>query len=602
MWLKSVQIEGFQSFADTGPIELSKGINLIIGQNNAGKSAFLRALLPQLADDRHRTPERWEDHKTPIPKISMALVLDGPELYDVALRYSQSFFPLPPNTDHDAEAYMGLIFAGAELPIYIHRIAGSAFTGDYPSHRLFEANVNMSNRCALCEVRNSRMTVHLQHRGEDSLPILAENVWGRDMFYFAAERMMVGQSGQGYANRLDPNARNLPNVLHTLSSERGDTFQKLVRHLREIFPTVGNLSVRTSPTGMLEIRVWPTESMQRVELSFPLDNGGTGVAQIISILTAIMTVENAVIIIDEINSFIHPSAMKSLLRIIQTLYSQHQYIISTHSPDVISFSNPSTVHLVKRAGYTSTIEALDLDDINDFRDVAEHLGVSMTDVFAAENVIWVEGPTEELCFPFIYHHLVCPLPRGTVFISVAATGDFGSNKRDPAIVYEVYERLSSAASALVVSVAFSFDSERLTEPEKTEMCSKSKGLLHFLPRRHFECYLVSAPAIAAFIVSKNPELEGLATETLVRQEIERAAEQPKFFVPQWQGSIVDPDWLAAVDAAKLIIHICDVVSENTAPFNKKKDSLFLLRNILENDAGRLDGLRDYVVQLVDRAD
>ena len=137
-----------------------------------------------------------------------------------------------------------------------------------------------------------------------------------DMFYFMAERLTIGEAGTGHAVRLAPNAANLPNVLHTLSNERGDVFKKLLAHMREIFPTVGSLSVRSRPdNNNFEIRVWPTEAMERVELSFPLNSSGTGVAQTIAILTAIMTIENAVIIIDEINSFLHPAAVKALLRI-----------------------------------------------------------------------------------------------------------------------------------------------------------------------------------------------------------------------------------------------------------------------------------------------
>ncbi len=60
MRLVKARVQGFQSFSDSGDVEFLEGINLVIGQNNAGKSAFLRALLPELSDDRHRTPEKWE--------------------------------------------------------------------------------------------------------------------------------------------------------------------------------------------------------------------------------------------------------------------------------------------------------------------------------------------------------------------------------------------------------------------------------------------------------------------------------------------------------------------------------------------------------------
>ncbi len=420
------------------------------------------------------------------------------------------------------------------------------------------------------------------------------------MFYFAAERMTIGEAGFGRADRLQPNAGNLPNVLHTLSGKRGDIFQKLVRHLNDIFPTVGNLSVRTKPMGdMLEVRVWPTEAMERVDLSFPLKESGMGVSQVIALLTAIMTIDKAIVIIDEISSFLHPAAVKALLRILQTQYTQHQYIISTHAPEVIGFSNPKTIHLVKRTGYESSVKRLDPTKVGQFREVAEHLGVSMADVFAAERVIWVEGPTEELCFPYLYQKLIGPLPRGTIITSVAATGDFNTKRRDREIVYQVYSRLSTAVATLLMSVAFSFDTEKLTDAEKEKMQRDAGGLLHFLPRRHLECYLIDPAAIAAFIIGKDPDSAETVSATTVEVALQAAAAECPIHIPEWNGDINNTGWLARVDAANLIVRVCGTLSEQRAPFAKKADSLFLLRYILDHDPDRLSPLQDYVASLVD---
>jgi hypothetical protein len=53
---------------------------------------------------------------------------------------------------------------------------------------------------------------------------------------------------------------------------------------------------------------------------------------------------------------LHPSAVKTLLRILQTHHADHQYIISAHSTEVIAASAPSTIHLIRRSGYGSTVE------------------------------------------------------------------------------------------------------------------------------------------------------------------------------------------------------------------------------------------------------
>ena len=208
-------------------------------------------------------------------------------------------------------------FQRPSLPISVSRKANQGFSAPYPSHQLFVLHPGEERYSAIATPNNGELAITMIAQEYDTLPGLLWDAWQRDMFYFAAERMTVGKSPSGYTNRLLPNASNLPNALHTLDSERGDVFRRLILHLREIFPTVGNLSVRTKPeNNNLEVQIWPTETRERVELSFPLNSSGTGVAQVIALLTAIMTIDKAVIIIDEINSFLHPAAVKALLRIL----------------------------------------------------------------------------------------------------------------------------------------------------------------------------------------------------------------------------------------------------------------------------------------------
>ena len=603
MKLVKARVQGFQSFGDSGEIEFSDGINLIIGQNNAGKSAFMRALLPNIPDDRHRTPDKWESYSLGLPTITITVDVSGAEIRDWFLRSGErNYFPVTIYQFQNTTKFIKEIFEKQSLELCITRHPNGEFFSSYPLYQMSrnDSTVQPGQHALITSVDGELEIVPTQiSANNDSLPKLLGHAWRRDMFYFAAERMTIGVSALQYQDRLESNASNLPNVLHLLSSDRRNVFMRLVGHLREIFPTVGNLSVGIRPNNSLEVRVWPTESQEHVELSFPLNASGTGVSQVIALLTAIMTVSNAVIMIDEINSFLHPAAVKALLRILQTQYTQHQYIISTHAPEVIAFSNPRTIHLVKRAGYKSSIERLDLSKIGKFREIAEHLGVSMSDVFAAERVIWVEGPTEELCFPYIYQALVNPLPRGMIFISVIATGDFNTKKRDKAMVYDIYKRLTTSTDTLVVSVAFSFDTEKLTETEKNKMQREAGGLLHFLPRRHLECYLINPEAIAAFIISKDPSLAQAVTSVSVEVALQNAAAQQPFFIPEWKGNINESCWLARIDAAALILNVCGTLSEQKAPFAKKNDSLFLLRYIIEHNSKHLIPLRDYVKTLVE---
>lgn len=601
MRLTKIRVEGFQSFLDSGEVDFEDGFNLIIGQNNSGKSALLRAMLPEIPDDRHRRPDSWEAYKLPQPKISLIIEASGRELSNWILRLGgQQFIPVVPSKINDMPPVIDSMWLSPIHSAYLFRTNSSIFGGHYPTLKNFDYEPGSQQTCASITVDNGEMNISAQSRTEDSVPSIFWDAWNKDMFYFSAERMTIGESIHGHAFRLAPNASNLPNVLHTLHNERGDVFDKLVAHLTEIFPTVGNVSVRTRPDNSnFEIRVWPTPARERVELSFPLNSSGTGVAQAISILAAIMTVDHAVIIIDEVNSFLHPAAVKALLRILQTEYHQHQYIISTHAPEVIGFSNAKTIHLVKREGYESKVERLSLDSVDQFREVAQHLGVSMADVFAADRVIWVEGPTEEVSFPFIYQaYSGHPVPRGTIITSVAATGDF-NRKRDREIVYEIYRRLSSAASTLVVATMFSFDAEELSDADKIDMTKEAGGRLYFLPRRHIECYLLEPAAIANMIVAKDPSAANVVTSDVVAAKLTELAANQKFSIAEWTGNISDPNWQAKVDAAKLIGQAVSDISEGRATFRKKDDSLALIQDIVARDREILRPLFEYVTSLIE---
>jgi predicted ATPase len=601
MKLVRVRIFRFQSFGDSGDISFCDGINLIVGQNNAGKSALLRAMLPSLPDDRHRTPELWQHFLLASPKVEFAFEVSGAEIRDSLLRSrNENFVPIPIRNLRAPEQYLDEVFSKKSLEISVCRSPNSSFSSVYPSHLLFAPDTDTQKVCASIISVNGRLVIGNRLTDEDSLPGLLFMAWESQMFYLAPERMTVGEAPIGRAERLLPNASNLPNVLHTLSAESTDVFTRLVVYLRYIFPTVGNLSVRAAPNGSLfEVLVWPTESRERVELSFPLNSSGTGVSQVVAILAALMTGSQSIMLIDEINSFLHPSAVKALLRILKTDYAGNQYIISTHAPEVIGFSNPAKLHLVKRVGYETLVEQLDLAEVGKFREVAEHLGVSMADVFAADKVIWVEGQTEELCFPYLYQRLVGPLPLGTVFTAVVATGDFSTKRRDREFVFKVYDRLSSSVAGLPITVLFSFDTETLSEDEKSRMAGAAGRRLYFLPRRHFECYLVDAEAISAFVVDKDLGAETPATPASVEAAIRTVAERAPIHIPEWNGDLNDVDWLARVDAARLISKVCGSVSNERVCFNKKDDSLYLLQQILAQDAPKLEPLLRYVKALVD---
>jgi len=403
--------------------------------------------------------------------------------------------------------------------------------------------------------------------------------------------------------RLYADASNLPAVLMRLQGNRGDVFRTLVQHMRDIFPSVKNLSV-TSPDNSqeLEILVWPIVEQVHAEISTSLNESGTGLSQVLAILTVAMTMTESIILIDEIGSFLHPSAAKNLVRILETHYPQHQYIITTHATDVLASCSPSTVHLVQKTGFTSTITPIDLQKVTDLRGVASELGVSMADVFASQHVIWVEGPTEEICFPYIFEETRKDTAEerraiSPQFVAVVATGDFTAKRNRPELVFDIYDRLSRASASLTGAATFAFDREELTGEQVTGLQKRASARLGILPRRHFECYLLSPTAIASVM---NTSLEDVrVTAEMVGNFLEAHGGKPKFKAEkEWTGVLDESAWLAKVDAARLLEATFSELSGARQSFSKRQHSFLLLKAIMEDDKSSVAELITFVDELV----
>ena len=208
-------------------------------------------------------------------------------------------------------------------------------------------------------------------------------------------------------------------------------------------------------------------------------------------------------IIDEPNSFLHPGATRTLLDIFRD-YPQHQFILSTHSPEVLAAARPTTWNVVRQWDGASTVESFSLDDISSTRRLFEELGIKLSDVFSSDRVLWVEGRTEELCFPLITNALLRSPPERVAFVGVINTGDF--ENRDADRIFRIYERLSRANALVPPAIGYLFDGETHTKETKERIASRSAQAVRFLERRSFENYLLNPSAIESVIAK---ELTGL---------------------------------------------------------------------------------------------
>jgi hypothetical protein len=131
-------------------------------------------------------------------------------------------------------------------------------------------------------------------------------------------------------------------------------------------------------------------------LRLPLEFYGTGVHELVILVTAVLSVENAICCIEEPEIHLHPRLQREFIDFI-TAETTNQYLISTHSPTFINAINTSddvqVFHLYLEDG--ATVGGPILRDEDGLRALND-LGVKASDILQANCILWVEGPSDRV--------------------------------------------------------------------------------------------------------------------------------------------------------------------------------------------------------------
>jgi predicted ATPase len=605
MKLTKIQIYNYKGFADSGPLTLSPHFTVVVGKNNSGKSALLQSLRFCAAGSKpHRSPMVDRDVQLdPTSRLEGRVILEWPEIENIASKYVGGQIAYPVNqaeTDTIPDLHGNwrefLSTKCTDIRFAWHFNNPEAQATCSPSHAQFvDPGLTM-----LLNLQPSTATWNfggLAGNAENLVKIASQGLL-KQIYVFDAERLSIDASQPAPGQILAPNASNLPTLLDEMMTNP-DLWEKFNRHVSEIFPSITRITVPPADGGGNKtIAVWQVDpTTQREDLAVRLRECGTGIGQVLAILHVAMTRKGNVIAIDEPNSFLHPGASRKLIEILKT-YSSNQYIIATHSADLIAAIRPEIIHQVSwdTTEGCSRVRQIDASNLDEMADLLDDLGVRLSDTFGADQIVWVEGQTEEICFPLIARLADPPPPPGTVFAHVRSTGDFDAKAADAKQVWGIYKRLSSGKALLAPAIAFSFDREGRSEQYMTDLAKESSGTASFLPRRMFENHLLH-PAAIAFAI---------AGEFKVRS-IEEAPPSPEtvhsIVHDQWKAETggdgaadwsADQGWIADCHAAKVL----------AAAFERFKLSYSMVRHgeqivlwLIDNEPEQLREVADYLGSL-----
>jgi len=313
MFVKQLRLINLRSFADTS-IQFSTGINLLVGNNNSGKSTIIKSLY-KLQDLQ---TFRSEDVRKGKQLGRIQIDLDEVSEEDAFLF---------------AINHKGLIVPTAKsikvcLNLYHHPIE---------TKRGVE-NLYFDNSIPYAEDSTGRITLKKQddpsYSFTDFTGFPKTEAQNNFIYPFFAKRKAHYYSNQSFGEResfgVSEDLRNITSKMQNICNPSHTHNKQFVRLVKEIL----GFEIGVVPHGENQQN---TGIFVRNSVVIPIESMGEGVVNILGLLVLLLTEDRKLYLIEELENDIHPSALKKLLDLIISKSKNNQFIISTHSNIVVKY-------------------------------------------------------------------------------------------------------------------------------------------------------------------------------------------------------------------------------------------------------------------------
>ena len=299
MHISKFQLFNYKSFQDSGLLEFTQGINIIVGQNNAGKTALLEALTLNFGDVPHRSIKTL---KTPLStldntlsKSKIYIYLEKKELRLMIDQYLPLIIPMEANGEQAEKTVNKFIE-------WMNQDNDVKFLVSLSSNNVIDvANTDLtfgiySHTTQVTGSKNGENTyysINVKQTVSDELKLYSITQYARPseiiagklfrllqsrIYRFYAERLNISKCAFGNQSILAPNASNLAEVLNSLQSRNSENFNDYNKYINQIFSHIQRIAVEPRDNNQLEIMVWNIDpKSKREDLAVSLSSCGTGI-------------------------------------------------------------------------------------------------------------------------------------------------------------------------------------------------------------------------------------------------------------------------------------------------------------------------------------
>lgn len=407
MQLTGFGFSGYRSFGDEltiiGPL---KKVNLIIGQNNAGKSNIIRFLKHQYAYFVNRT------------------------------RNQRSYGTQPEVPFKDVDRHISQIRANHRIafPVFKEDLAdylAKKIPNDNHAHirplaeRILHSEAFLKNGVIWFTYKSSTHNgqFELEFEEEKLIKVLSANEWS--MLW----NVLTSRQGGGLKEHWFPETirslsyipEKLPNVevipairkIGLAGSEAQDySGEGIIERLAKIqnpslvdqeskekFLAINKFVQEVLETASAKIEIPYGRDMILVHMdgkTLPLESLGTGVHEVIILAAAATLLENTILCMEEPELHLHPLLQRKLIKYLSER-TQNQYFFTTHSAHLLDAVDAEIFHVTQDCG-VSKVDAI--SSTKQKSNVCNDLGYKASDILQANCIIWVEGPSDRLYLNF----------------------------------------------------------------------------------------------------------------------------------------------------------------------------------------------------------